>query len=169
VKVDGPNVIDLALGADRRIPEEGDAQITIPSLIMPVLLQLKPTRFVQLAVTLQRDSALASLFDSRTNQAQISRDVINIDKGLWEFEISMATSCNFAYVANSDFGVSCDLAYAGFTIPLLKRFFSIGNFNDYNRLRLLLVEPAKIQSNISLTGVGQSADMRLTVNAIRIL
>lgn len=167
--VDTANNVALAQGQLRRIIENGDAQVTVPSVILPVLLQLQPTQVISDSAVVLQQSGIGGVMGTRTNQAAGSFGIMTVPPGLWEFEISLSSWFNFANVAGAFTGASIVLVYQGFTMRLLERLATAGSFTDYNRLRMLLESQALVQMFIDATGPGQSVDGVAVVNAIRIL
>lgn len=167
--VDGTNNMDLAIGQDRRIPQDGDAQIVIPGTINPVLLTLFPHGLGPGAATILNRSAAYSAQQTRTNQAANLLPFATLAKGLYEFEMQMITAFNYAAAAASFLGCQLMLGYLGVNVELMRRIASNGSFVDYNRMRMLLTAQATLNINTDLTGVGQTADCAVIINVIRVL
>ena len=165
-------VYDLTLGSERRIPQDGDAQLTVPPTIIPVALALRPTVIKsQPPNPTENGSLLFQFFIARLNQGAVTNTIATLPKGLWEFEC--VQSCAFDYAAAFPLtnASGCEIQLAGSlaTVALLSRFPTIGAFVDYNRLRVLLSEQATIQSSVPITGAAQNLAQKISVNCIRIL
>ena len=170
--VDGVNVMDLALGADRRIVEDGDAQLVIPSTIIPVLLNARPhSPAPTLATTVFQGSVLARDAETINGPAQgdTAFNLMLLDRGLWELEYSMASLFDFTTTPAGPSRNRLRITYQGITLDLLARYAQIGSFNDFGRSRLLLSSSAQISQVVGFTGAGQNDLVHCSVNAIRIL
>lgn len=168
--VDSPMNIALAIGQERRRIENGDAQLSIPPVILPVLLGLQPHTVAVSSSVVQNQSVLAKQQTVRVNQAAITQTIITLGKGLWELEMTLATQFNYLGAVGTLNGSHLQLLYPGPTaINLLERFAQIGTFTDYNRMRLLLTQDVTLQLVMDITGVGQNMDASCTINCIRIL
>jgi len=170
--IDGPNTIDLAIGTDRRIIEPSDAQLSLPPTLVPVLLNARPHSPAPTNVTtVFQGSALSR--DTSINQAPSSGatsvNVMMLDKGLWELEITLTTL--FDYTTTPAIGSAAEwrIFLAGVTMQLLRRMAFIGSFVDYNRVRLLLTSASQINLLAGATAAAQNSYTSGTVNAIKIL
>lgn len=172
--VDTPITVDLALGTERRVIDQGDAQVLIPPSVQPVALFLLPTLTSPPATVPMETSAIRSNTRSNTNQAASSDVLLQLAAGFWELEIWLDSTANFThgFVAGTDTGVRITLeTLAALTLhPLIQRYV-VQNFSahDYTRLRVLLREPLELVHRVQVTGVGQSILSAAVVNAIRIL
>lgn len=169
--VDSGLNIGLAVGQDRRLMQEGDAQVVIPPTILPVVLALQPLA----AMPGQNDTPVTSFlyhreFSTPQNTGAAETRICILSKGLWELELSIASWFNYAMILATPSFVSFTLDYQGTNlITLLKRYATSGSFTDYNRLRILLQSDADINAENPVTGVGQNCVSDFTLNAIRIL
>lgn len=168
--VDGPNTIDLAVGTDRRVIESSDAQLSLPPVLMPVLLNLKAHIAGPASATVQRQSAMYRSTLTRTNQAGLQQTFATLDKGLWELEITMA-SLFTAFIAGvgTFIGTALLLSYNGIDHPILRRIGFTGSYVDFNRMRILVLSQATLALEVGTTGAGQSSDADVQVNCIRVL
>jgi hypothetical protein len=170
VIVDGQFTYDLTLGQDRRISQDGDAQTVIPNTILPVALVARPTRILSASANTQTSSFMISINYARTNQGSGTDLIAVITPGLWEFELLLMTLFDYTGAAG---------AFNGFQIAFqdvltishtaLMRLAAPGSFTDFNRLRVLAKENLNLNTLIGATTVGQHADARVAVNAIRII
>ena len=166
--IDGLNVIDLAIGADRRIIEEGDAQLRVPSVIAPVLLNLRPTVDLWSNSAEQAGSVFGQIEGSRSNQAQSDLAFMTLAKGLWELEFTLSTLFSYTMVGPGNAGVDLKINYIS-TTRVLRRYPQIGSFVDFQRMRVLLIKPASIILGMPANGVGQVLDASATLNAVRVI
>ena len=168
--LDYNGVIDLAVGLDRRIIQDGDAQLVVPAQIVPILLNIRPTVISVDSNVIQQGSAFA---DVGGNQAAstLSRslDMLNLPKGLYELELTLATKFDFAQVVNLNNPVAIRIAYQSGFARMLCRYPAIGVFNDSAKYRMLFSSPATIQLLFPDTAVAQNIDARAFINAIRVL
>ena len=170
--IDGPITFDLTLGQDRRVPQEGDAQTDVPPVINPVVLALRPTRLLtQPANPTLTDSTLFDFFISRVNQVALTSTLVTLAKGLWELEMSVASIFDFNPVPplTNASPVELSLTNSLVTTVIGSRFPAIGSFTDYNRLRILLLEPTAINLFVPLTGVTDDLSVQVSLNCIRII
>jgi len=167
--VDKALTFDLTIGVDKRIPVDGDAQVQVPALVMPVCLMIQPTR-VSSAAGVETTSHLAeSLLTRAASLPSTSTTVTTLAAGLWELELSLASWFDFQNTVGLFLRNVIELSYQGFTITLVARLVAPGSFTDYQRLRLLLSSNAGIIHRVPATGVAQTLDSEMMVNAIRIL
>lgn len=170
--IDSPIAYDLTLGADSRIPEEGDAQVHVPASVLPVVLFLRPTVLLNNpANPLLARSVLFHLFIARVNQAAVGTSLVQLVRGLWEIEISMASSFDYtpAPPIGNAAGVEVRLINSIVSTTALTRFPQIGSFTDYTRYRVLFQETTTISLQVPLTGLTDDLAVQVSVNAIRIL
>jgi hypothetical protein len=169
--IDGPITYDLTVGSDRRIPQDGDAQIQVPPSVLPVVLALRKTTFKNsFGNAVPVSSLLVQADVSRVNQAALTQTLTTLAVGLWELELTLATQFNYLSAVGTLNGAHIQLVDAvGTTIRLLSRFANVGTFTDFNRVRLLFDQQATLNLEANLTGVGQNLDARACVNCIRIL
>jgi len=170
--IDGPNTIDLAVGTDRRIPEGGDAQLQIPPILLPVLLNLKPHNPSPTATTSVFEGS-ALLRDVQTanppSTGATAANLMLLDAGVWELEMTMSSWFDYGGTAPAVVGAQLRISYQAVVINLMLRFAAVGSFIDYNRVRLLLVSAGQISQVAGATGVGQNNAVLCTINAIKIL
>lgn len=169
--IDGVNNLDLGIGAGRRIVEPGDSQQVVPNILLPILLGLRPHALTIVATSIPDRSRIVSAYQSRTNQAAISTVVLNLPPGLYELELGMALASNFthAFATDADAILTLENSASGFQVFLIAVMASIGTISVSARYRILIHDACTVNMIIGLTGVGQSVDQRVTVNAIRIL
>lgn len=167
--IDGPITFDLTVGADRRIPSFGDGQTLIPPSIQPVVLALRPHTTPALGEVVS-DSFVQSFLITRTNQAGVSTLINTLRPGLWELELTLSSWMNFSETAGLFARIDVEYIFPNATQVGLSRFCLINSsFVDFQRNRILLIRPMSINLRLPLTGVGQSIDALVTINAIRII
>lgn len=170
--IDGPITFDLTMGSDRRIPQSEDAQTQVPSVVIPVVLALKPTVIDNGGGNLIFTSTVSDVALSVAPSSAASFSAIHIlSPGLWELEMAMSSNFNFAMVAGTPGGCGIELQDAitgGRTAVIFRSAFS-GSAVDGARLRLLLVKQISLRMFFTATAVAQNIDFRAMVNCIRIL
>jgi len=169
VIIDGPNVLDLGIGAGRRIIQDGDSQLLIPPTLLPVLLNIKRTVIPASNAIVNDQSCLGEATVTANNSATFTTNIIVLAAGLWELEMSLCTSFDYLTAAGAIGGADITLTYHAGSRRLLSRRASVGTFVDYNRMRLLLDEQTTVGIRHWLTAVGEHADSVTVINAIRIL
>lgn len=167
--VDQGLTFDLTIGTTKRIPQDGDAQVVVPPMVMPIALMIQPTR-VASSAALQVSSHIAeSLITRAASQATSPNTMTTLSPGLWELEMTLANWFDFQNVQGAFTRTTLELIYQGFTITLLSRFAAPGSFTDFQRLRLLLTSNADLVHRAPGTLALQTLDTEATLNAIRIL
>ncbi len=167
--IDGVNVLDLAIGTDRRIPEEGDTSLRIPSSILPVLLNAKRHTVPALSTDVMDVSFITENSQSLNNQGTTSSVCVSLARGLWELELILVSQFDFASAVAGFKMSDIILTFKGADRRLLSRMAAIGSFTDYNRLRLLLDQTTTIKIRGSATALGEHLDQMAIINGIRIL
>jgi hypothetical protein len=94
---------------------------------------------------------------------------MNLPAGLWELELNLASWFDFTKAGGAVVSAGIYIIYLGVNTLLLARYAATGSFNDYNRLRLLLRQPAVIGTRLGVTAAGQNITITAIINAIRIL
>lgn len=170
--IDGPITFDLTVGADRRIPQDGDAQTEVPPIVTPVVLALAPTRSSNGGGALINSSTLIDSALTIAPSSAASFSVMQlISPGLWEFEVTQSSNFNFAMAPGTPGGCGVEFLdpILGMRTAIIFRSAQIGGFVDYNRVRVLFVKQMSLRMFFSATAAGQNIDFRALVNAIRIV
>lgn len=167
--LDTPIITELAGGAGRIIPQDGDAQIYVPPALQPVTEILRPHSVLLSLTVPQVLSFISETAVSRTNQAQATFTMGLLGPGLWDLEITLATWFNFASVAAGFNHVTVQFVIGALTTRMLAQFAVIGAQTNRTKQRLLLRDNCTVQLNTTITGVGQSLDTLASLNAVRIL
>lgn len=168
--IDYGGTIDLAVGTDRRTMEQGDAQVVIPNVVLPIVLNLRPT-FIAVNTTTKIEGSILLTFQ-QTQLASVAGSTLNVQtlaKGLWELEMSLSSLYSYAVTVAANRSLQAILSYQGQTSTLMTRFPTIGSFVDLARFRLLLTSDATIQMIQPTTGVSETFIYHLNANCIRIL
>lgn len=169
MKIDTPLTFGLTVGQDRRIPQDGDAQVEVPPMVLPVALMIHPTSFV-VGGGIVQGSSIVDIFLTLTNGVAVQSNMFILAPGLWELELTLASVFNYNAPLGQADGAEITMEYQNSgNIQILERIAAIGSFTDYNRLRVLLTSNAVIALLLDGNGVGQTVTARGTVNAIRIL
>ena len=167
--IDGVNVLDLALGANRRIVQDGDTQLAIPSTILPVLLNIRRTQTGIQTGTPQEQSVLSEANQATNNAATSSVSIMTLQGGLWELELILCSQFDFSNAFGSLVTADITLNYKGLARRLLSRIASIGTFTDYQRMRVLLEDNCQMNLRNGTTGAAEHMTTLAIVNAIRVL
>jgi hypothetical protein len=168
--VDSAINIGLAIGVDRRILNADDTQVQIPSIIMPTLPAMQPTQPFSGAAEILTASTIVSGSSTVTNQAQADTQIITVAKGLWELQFIVNGFFNYATAGGLVVGAALKWTYLGAPIrSFYQRFAAIGTFVDVFTLRYLFQSNAILTMTQGITGVGQTADLIVNLNAIRLL
>lgn len=166
--IDGPIAFDMTFGSERRIPQDTDAQVEVPSRVNLVTQSMRLTQMPAIAQTMA-NSWFFSFFITRTNVAGVTTAIMTLLPGLWELEIMLATWSNFVEIAAANSRIDVEYVYSGNTQQALSRILTINSFTDIVRNRLLLNSNLVINLRVPLTGVAQTLEALLTVNAVRVL
>lgn len=167
-----PLLYDLTQGDEARIPTADDATLILPPVLQPVVLALRSTVLLtQPPNPTLSGSAMFDFFQARVNGVATTSSMVTLPKGLWELELSMATSFDYTPVPplTNLSPVEIQLSNSLSTIVIVSRFPAIGSHQDFNRLRLLLLEPTSLNLFVPLTGVTDDLAVQLSCNCIRIL
>lgn len=165
--IDTPTVVDVAVGVDRRIMQQGDAQILLKPEVELGVVMLKTTRSVRDSTIVQNESAFLHLTQLRVNQAALTTPIMLLAKGLWTIEMTLTTKFNWAVAAGTLGGVKAEMVYSGDTNTLIMHVATIGMFTNQVIYNFLLNENATLQLTTDITSVGQNSDARVSVNAVR--
>lgn len=175
--LDTPISYDITVGAERRTPTDQDTQTIVPPVLSPVALSARAHLLIpQLTIAAQPQSVLTHFFSARVNQAAQSNAVAIMPKGLYEIEMTLATSFDYtaapplATLSGVEIQVQQFLPTLGSVIALLTRFPTIGSFTDFNRVRLLIaVDQVQFVLFVPASGVAQNIAAKCSLNIIRIL
>lgn len=169
--LDGPNTIDLAVGNDRRIVEEGDSQLSLPPVLIPVLLQSRVHNTRQAGSGTFQNSGV--MVDVSINQAPSTAAnnlaLVTLVPGLWELEMTLTTLFDYTTTPTLASYSSIEMGYQGQTVPLVRRMAFIGSFVDYNRCRFLLNSQATLTMHVGTTIAAQNSFTSISLNMVRVL
>lgn len=166
--IDSPLTFGLTVGADRRIPQEGDSQVIVPALVLPIALMAQPHSALNSSASFQ-GSGIIDVTSTLTNGAGIATTFMTLAPGLWELEINMASVFNFVGSVGTMNGAKTQLLYQTILNDLATLTAQIGSQSIYVRWRLLLVSVATLIHALDTNTVGQTTTSSTTVSAIRIL
>lgn len=167
--VDSPFIPGLAVGTDRVVPTDGDAQLFIPASLQPVIIPITPHN----VATTNNDNATGSRIAQRDtttiNQPVSFLNVLNLPKGFYTLEMNLAARGNFVPASTLD-TVAIILLYQGFLIPLGSVMWTTTTTQNIEiRRTLLLTSDASIQVQVPATDAVATnrIDFRICVNAMR--
>lgn len=165
-------IYDLTLGDKLRVPQAGDSDVVVPAALTPVVLTARPhTITTTLPTTAIDDSFVTEISISRVNQISVLTQLIILAPGLWELDLSLASSFDYNPPPPLTFAsmVRVELSSLFGTSAVLQRFPAIGSFGDNYRMRLLLMNATTISLRVPATGLSDDLAVGLCVNATRIL
>lgn len=168
---DAPFISDLAVGSDRVIPTEGDAQLFMPPVLQPVVEPLRSHVVSNLSTDIANVSRISERQNTYLNQAATSDALITLPKGLYELEISISAHANFTTLVLGN-SVTIDLVYQGFTITLFALKLAANNPQNFNfTRRLLLITEGLLEVRVPSTNAvaTNSIAYEIGLNVIRIL
>lgn len=169
--VDTTIVSDLSLGVARTVPQPGDAEITVPAILVPSITPIVGAMFAfPPATTPQRTSFISQIDNSRNNQAQAVVNFVNLAKGHWDIDLQVSAWFNWVAIALAAEGYLIRFVYPNGSQPIvLMRVPTIGGFVDTLNTRLLFNEDVQITVTVGTNGVGQFSEARVSIIARRLI
>lgn len=169
--VDSPLLVRLPLGTDRIIPEQGDAQVHIPSSIQPVVVPVQESTIQGNGIT-AGTSVIVGFANQKTNVAGAAAVLAFLNKGLWEIDLSVGVHTDFAY-PEANLGIP-DLAILitdSSNGQILMGFYAAVGFSDFKQIktRFLVNTTMQLQAQWNTIAVGAHLDFFLTGVLNRIL
>lgn len=166
--IDSPVIANLALGADRVIPTEGDAQLIVLSTLSPVIEPIQIHNVATLSTDLANTSRLIEYSANRINQAALTDPFLFLPRGLYSIEMNCSARSNFVPGALTDF-LGFQLVYQTFTVSLASLMLNIGTGQLNIRSTLLLASQATLQFLIPATNAvaTNTIQVRAGINVIR--
>jgi uncharacterized protein YfaA (DUF2138 family) len=162
--VDTPFLSNLAIGADRVIPQDSDGQVIIPFIVNPVITPLFQTNISNLSSdTARGESKLAQLTRTNTNLAAESRGIIIIGKGLYTLQYNLAARSNFSDTVLSS-AIALTMIYQGFTIAFANLMLASETGTLEGSRYLLLNGDANIQVSIPRTNAVATDTIALAIS-----
>lgn len=169
--IDSPILTAIAVGAGRVIPEVGDAQVQVPSTVIPILQVMQPTNYFLSSNGNDAGSNITTLTLARNNQAAIASQLQLLPKGLYDIEVMLSSSFNFTPAGVPSLGASIrfGLGASANRGTLLAHYAAIGVQSSSMRYRMLLLETIVFDLLVMITGAAENIGATATVNAVRIL
>lgn len=167
--IDSPLTFGLTVGVDKRIPAKGDAQVVVPSTVIPFALMTQPHNVIATTLNLANGSGINDVFLTLTAGASVNSNIMVLPAGLYELEFSITAAMNFFATAGLLNGVLFQLIYQGNTINLVNLPAEQKTWIYYGRLRLLLQSSGTLRLTLDTNIAAQTTTAELMVNAIRIL
>lgn len=167
--LDASTIINMGLGAEGRVIQGGDAQVTLIPNIIPTVQPIKPLNMIPGNGAVMKESFITRGTVNVTNVAGGSTSIIILDKGLWEIELFLSAWYNYVTVGGLLFGAAVEFLSQGFQFPAVTQFAVVGTQTNYARFRLMLQAQMTIVHSFGLTGAGQTINSNLIVNGIRII
>jgi len=172
VIIDSPSIIQLALGTDRRVPEQGDAQVVLPSTLVPTVELMQTTREVPNAGIAMLESACRDNGQrTNNNQAASADTLITLPPGRYRLECFLMAIGNVVQTFTAaDVGVRITIDFGNTSTTLLGAFIGAGMpQHAYGSFEVLMPVQFTLVHRVMITPVGQTIISRCTVNAVRIL
>jgi hypothetical protein len=165
------SIPDLGLGVDSRQMESADSIVVVPSVITPIVPSAYPTAFAFSDPTIDGISSYSwSSFQTRTNQAATGIAINGLPKGYWELQWFISLWFNYTGAAGAADEVNIQLRYGGAPITTIYSMFAqIGQFTNAFKTRFLFRDDVAIDLNVPLTGVAESLNIRVCLNAQRLI
>lgn len=167
--IDLPLVPELAVGADRNIPQVGDNQVFLPASIQPVVGILTPHTVAAPTTSNQPQSCTHSAFITRTNLGALTTTLLVLPPGLYRFSTYMTMRSNYTLIGSATPDARLHIIEAGLSLFNLISFFATvgANLTMQTDSRLLLRSSSILELFIGVTGVGQTIDVAAAVNVQR--
>lgn len=170
--LDSPALVSLPVGIDRVIPQDGDSQVVIPSIISATLEPIGPlNRFLAPnLLTPQNASFLTESNFTRTNQVAATSLLAMLARGLWELFISMTVRFNYTGITGpADVGLTLrneadtqSQFFWGCYADNLSSQFEV-------RRRLLIADTTRVALRFEANGVGQTMTVQACLWGNRLL
>lgn len=170
--IDSPLLLALALGTDRRVPQEGDAQVILPNTLFPIVPVMQPTREVPSAgVAVQESACRDNGFRTNNNQAASADTLITLPPGLYFLDLSLqAMGAVNQPLTVADTGVRITMDFGNTSTTLLGVCIGGGvPVHESLTVQVLMATQFILVHRVNVTAVGQTILSRCTVNARRIL
>lgn len=162
-------IIGLGIGQAQRLVEPTDTNVRLLAAVQPQVESILPVQFADSGTTRMVNSAVIDSEITRTNQAASDVIILTLGPGLWDIDINLAVYFNWAHVAagieNAD--VYAELGNRSFT--MISAYAAAGSQQINRRMRMLIRENLVIHHEVGITGVAQTTDSVVFINAIKIL
>jgi hypothetical protein len=157
--VDSPLLIDLAQGADRIIPQPGDAQVVIPAIISPIIVPASTFNISTLTTEVLSASALLNRLFAKNNQAGADDPLVTLAKGFWTIGYRISTAFDFTQAVGQSQGFfRLSITYQGQVIGLIPIHARSNSVRAEGSFRLLLRTQGILNLSSNITAVGEHAD-----------
>jgi hypothetical protein len=169
--VDTPSIIQVALGTDRRIPEQGDAQVNLPNTLLSTLQLMQITRELASSATPVTESVQTSSTRQNNNQAATADTLVTCPPGFYVIDANLAAISNLmSTLAAGDDGVRLLMEYGTTTFTIIDLYVA-ANAAYYASTSIQVLMPVQftIVHRVMVTPVGQTIKSRAGVNIRRIL
>jgi hypothetical protein len=171
VIIDSPYIIELARGVERRVLEENDAQLLLPSSVQPTVDLISPVTLFGIATgSPANQSAMANANITRTNLGGFSSNLLQLQPGLYDVDVLLSVRFNFTTIGAASPDVQLRLmSIDGQRSQILISIYAAVGYNTerIHRFRFLIQESLFAQLVLGATGVGQTMDVTCAVNAQR--
>jgi len=154
--IDSPLIAGLAQGADRVIPQQGDAQVVIPAEITPTVSPLLPHSISNLSTDIATISKIFEIAEVRINQAASTEAIQTLPKGLYFIQWNISCHFDYTITALAQRGMAIELVYQTFTITLDTQLARVGTFKLQGSVRLLLTSTGVLQFTTGVVGVAET-------------
>jgi len=149
------------------MPQEGDSQVVVPSIISLVADSQLPPRVTVTANQLAESSVLFSFSRTKTNGVAIDTDLLIIPPGLYNLQIELAARFNYTLSALAPPDALVFLTVGGVSVNLAGLYSFIGTQAKTFTHKLLLLQQGLIVLRDALNGVAQTIDVSVVLNLTR--
>lgn len=169
--IDNALIIQLAQGTDRRIPQQGDAQVNLPNTIYPSVEIMQTTRSLPSAATPIQESSITESQRVNNNQAASQDVLITFPPGLYILEVHISSICNLmSPLTVADTGVRITLDFGSSSVTLLGLYQALNSVQHFAMTyKVLLPVQAQLIHRVQVTPLGQTILSRASANVRRIL
>lgn len=148
--VDNPFLAGLAVGSDRNVPQAGDAQVIIPSVLQPVIEPLYPLSIVTSVSDSANTSKLTEDENTVLNVAATTFTILSLPKGLYTLQLQLGVRSNFTTIVMNE-AVKLSLLYQGTLITLAYLHVNTGVAHVEIERTILLTSTGIIQVEMPAT------------------
>lgn len=173
--VDSTNVIDQSIGADRRVPQYSDTQVTIPPTIIPVVSVMSIDQFFSWPYTqpaVLETSALINLPGQFQGASTATQSFISqvCHAGRWRIVGMLAVIFDHVNPPTTSDHCSLTITPAGGTpCRLISRYAAIGGFTDTCDVDILCQSNFTVIFRTATTLAAQTLQLTGSVSLQRIL
>lgn len=164
-------ISQICVGVDGAIPQPADAQLEVPSAVLPALLFTSPLKIDPGSTEVNERSFLETNNFTHTNSATTSTTIAVLGRGLWEVIITLNARFNYdGALAGGDI-LACRFQDASSTVVhrIIQMLALTGQFTSFIAFRCLLQGTTNLQRELPTNGAGQTIQGSLSILANKIL